>query len=405
MKLTHRLLLPSLVALPLMASAGASSQPLAWQTTWMAAPQATWDEHFPLPLGMPLTLDAGTLRQVVRTSLGGSQLRVVVSNEYGTAPLKLGRLTVSLESGGAAQPLHFAGRDGVTLPPGERLVSDALALATQAGDRLRLDLQLPQPTPLAGFHWDAREKAWLLPAGQAFDSRAFITELQVEAARAPDTVVAIGDSITDGNGATPRRDERWPDHLARRLAPQGVAVLNAGISGNRLLTSGMGDSGLARFERDVLRHPGVRAAIVLLGTNDIGWPRGPFGPAEPLPAVQAMAQGLEQLARQAHRRGVRLVVGTVPPFEDALKGTPLEGHYTPEKEVLRQALNRWIRESTAFDAVVDFDAVLRDPARPTRLRAELDSGDHLHPGDAGYRVMAEAIDLQALLGKAEKVQP
>lgn len=403
MRFTNRLLSSALVALPLLAGAA----PPAWQTTWMAAPQPIWDEHFLLPLGAPRTLSDATLRQLVRTSLGGDHLRVVVSNEYGSAPLKLGRLTVGLEGRGPAQVLHFAGREATVIQPGARLASDPLALATQAGDRLEIALQLPGTAALAGFHWDAREPALLVTGGaeHTVTSRAFVTELQVEAARAPDTVVAIGDSITDGNGATPGRDQRWPDHLARRLAPQAVAVLNAGISGNRLLRGGMGDSALARFERDVLRHPGVRAAIVLLGTNDIGWPQGPFGPGEPLPTVQALARGFEQLAEQAHRRGVRLVAATLPPFEGALQGTPLEGHYSPQKEALRQALNRWIREGKAFDAVVDFDALLRDPARPTRLRPEFDSGDHLHPGDAGYRAMAEAIDLKALLGAAAEVRP
>jgi lysophospholipase L1-like esterase len=230
-----------------------------------------------------------------------------------------------------------------------------------------------------------------------------VTELRVESARAPATVVALGDSITDGNGSTPSQDQRWPDHLARRLAPHGVAVLNAGISGNRLLRDGMGESGLARFERDVLRHPGVRAVIVLLGTNDIGWPGGPFGPAEPAPTLQALSRGFEQLVAQAHARGVRVVGATVPPFEDALKGTPLEGHYSPQKELLRQQLNRWIRSAGAFDAVVDFDALLRDPAHPSRLRADFDSGDHLHPGDTGYRAMAEAIDLPTLLSPASQL--
>jgi lysophospholipase L1-like esterase len=218
-------------------------------------------------------------------------------------------------------------------------------------------------------------------------------------------VVALGDSITDGNGSTPGTDQRWPDFLARRLAPQGVAVLNAGISGNRLLRPGMGDSGLARFERDVLRHPGLGAVIVLLGTNDIGWPGAAFAPHESLPQVSEITNGLRQLVEQAHVRNVRVIGATITPFEGALKGTPLEGHYSPVKESLRQAVNDWIRHSGAFDAVIDFDRLARDPSRPTRLRAEFDSGDHLHPGDAGYRAMADSIDLRDLLGPPWRVRP
>jgi lysophospholipase L1-like esterase len=179
-----------------------------------------------------------------------------------------------------------------------------------------------------------------------------------------------------------------------------VATLNAGISGNRLLLDGMGDSGLARFERDVLGHRGVRAVIVLLGTNDIGWPGSPFGPDEPPVSIDELTRGMRQLVEQGHARGVRVIGATLPPFEDALKGTPLEGHYSPQKETQRLRLNDWIRGSGGFDAVVDFDLVLRDPRRPSRLRPDFDSGDHLHPGDAGYRAMAEAIDLDALLGDA-----
>jgi lysophospholipase L1-like esterase len=232
----------------------------------------------------------------------------------------------------------------------------------------------------------------------ALTSRAFLSAVLVESARKPVAVVALGDSLTDGNGSTPGADRRWPDFLAQRLAPQGVAVLNAGISGNRLLRPGMGESALARLDRDVLQQPGVRTVIVLLGTNDIGWPGGPFAPGETLPSAEEITQGFRQLVERSRLRGIRVVGATLPPFEHALKGTPLEGHYSPRKEATRREVNEWIREAGVFDAVVDFDRLLRDPARPSRLRAEFDSGDHLHPGDAGYRAMAQAIDLQALLG-------
>lgn len=396
-----------LALVPLLLSTAAQAGP-QWQATWMASAQPHWDEHFVLPLGMPRSFHDATLRQTLRTSLGGERLRLVVSNEHGNAPLRIGRLTLRpLGRDTPALTLRFQGADGATVAPGARLLSDPVALPLRAGDRLEVELHLPGRNTLAGFHWDAREPAWLLQANlpaQALSTRAFVTELLVEADRPPAAVVAIGDSLTDGNGATPGQDQRWPDHLARRLAPQGVAVLNAGISGNRLLRDGMGASALARFEHDVLRHRGLRAVIVLLGTNDIGWPGGPFAPDEPLPSIAVLTQGFRQLVEQARTRGVRVVAATLPPFEDALKGTALEGHHSPQKEALRQALNRWIRESGVFDAVVDADAVLRDPSHPTRLRPAFDSGDHLHPGDAGYRALAEAIDLRALLGSHTPVE-
>lgn len=384
-----------------------STQPAdcpAWRPSWIASPQPLWDERLPLPLGMPTRLDDVTLRQSLRLSVGGPRLRLVVGNEYGAQPLHITGASVHREGDAQAVPLNFEGRTDVVVPPGARWHSDPLPLATRPGQRLQVDLRLAPGTALASFHWDARDRSELLNADGtaiALSARAFLAEVQT--AGSGDAVVAIGDSLTDGNAAAPGADQRWPDHLARRLAAQGIAVLNAGISGNRLLRDGMGDSALARFDRDVLRHCGVRAVVVLLGTNDIGWPGGLFAPQEALPHLPALTAGFESLVRQARARGVRVVGATLPPFRDALKGTPLEGHYSPQKDVLRQALNRWIREAGAFDAVVDFDAVLRDPAQPDRLRPDLDSGDHLHPGDAGYRAMAEAVAVPLLLGT--RLQP
>ncbi|MDR7335010.1 SGNH/GDSL hydrolase family protein [Roseateles asaccharophilus] len=370
----------------------------AWRPSWIASPQPLWDERLPLPLGMPTRLDEVTLRQSLRLSVGGPRLRVVVGNEYGVQPLRITGASVRIEGEAQAMPLSFEGRTAVVVPPGSRWLSDPLELPTRGGERLQVDLHLAAGTALASFHWDARDRSELLSAdgtSTTLSTRAFLAEVQT--AGSGTAVVAIGDSITDGNAATPGADQRWPDHLARRLAAQGIAVLNAGISGNRLLRDGMGSSALARFDRDVLRHCGVRAVVVLLGTNDIGWPGGLFAPQEALPDLPELSAGFEALIRQARARGVHVIGATLPPFRDALKGTPLEGHYSPQKEALRQALNHWIREAGAFDAVVDFDAVLRDPVQPDRLRPDLDSGDHLHPGDAGYRAMAKAIVLPLLL--------
>lgn len=394
----------------------AAAPPAHWQPTWFSAAQPVWGEGWVVPLGMPTSLRDVTLRQSLRSSLGGRRVRLVISNEHGRAPLALGAVALRSEAAGPAHAVRFHGQDGMLVPPGARAVSDPLDLPVAAGDRLQVDLHLPQATATAGFHWNAQEQTLLLqgdavgrpevPVQQTLRTRAFVSGLWVDTGHAPATVVAIGDSITDGNGSSVGTDQRWPDHLSRRLAQRGIAVLNAGIAGNRLLRSGWGASALARLERDVLGHAGVRAVVVLIGTNDIGFPGSPFAPGEAPAALAELTGAFRQLVEQAHARGARVMAGTVPPFERALEGTPLQGHYSPRKEALRQALNAWIRHAGVFDAVVDFDAVLRDPGRPAWLDPALDSGDHLHPGDAGYRRMAEAIDLDALLGTpAERAAP
>ncbi|SDZ37036.1 Lysophospholipase L1 [Variovorax sp. YR266] len=405
------------LALTLAATAATSTaEPAAyWSPSWMASTQPIWNGDFVLPTGLPFQFNRQTVRQVARLSIGGSRLRVVISNEGGVAPLYIGAARVARHAEGSAvvegsdRPLRFGEQADVTIPPGARLVSDPVDIAMPALGKVAVSLYLPRPSQPAGFHFDARQTAYVadgdltgaarLPAAATqWSTRVYVSGLIVETPQPPTTVATLGDSLTDGNGSTPSANTRWPDALAERLVGRNVAVLNAGISGGRLLKDGMGHAGLERAGRDVFAQPGVRAMIVLLGTNDIGWPGGPFAPNEPAVRAEAVIQGLRQLAELAHAHNVRIMAGTIAPTERALEGTPLEGHYSPEKDKVRQAVNRWIREGGAFDAVVDFDAVLRDPARPSRLKAAMDSGDHLHPGDAGYRAMAAAVDLDALLG-------
>lgn len=391
----------------------AQPSPTFWLDSWMASPQPLWSADFVLPLGVPARFERQTLRQVARLSVGGSRLRVVLSNEEGQSPLLIGAAHVARHAGGSSvvagsdRALRFGGQAEVRIPPGARVVSDPVDLALPALERVAVSIYLPRPAAPASFHFDARQTAYLVdgdhtaaptlrPDATTLSSRVFLAGVMVEGRQPPQAVVALGDSLTDGNGATPDADARWPDALAERLAPRGVAVLNAGISGARLLRDGMGRNALARIGRDVLSRPGVRTVIVLLGTNDIGWPGGPFAPQEPAMTVEAFAQGYRALAELARAHGVRLVAATLPPFERALQGTPLEGHHSAEKERLRQAVNRWIR-GAGFDAVVDFDRVLRDPAHPSRLAPTFDSGDHLHPNDAGHRAMAAALELDTLL--------
>jgi lysophospholipase L1-like esterase len=271
-----------------------------------------------------------------------------------------------------------------------------------------VSLYLPEPTPPSTFHWDARQSTYVgagdqtaaaaIQAGTTLSTRVFLSAIQVEAAPATRTVVALGDSITDGNMSTVDGNRRWPDVLARRLSGEGVAVLNAGISGARLLQDKMGSNALARFDRDVLSQPGVATAVVFIGINDIAWNGTAFAPSDPAARVEDLIAGYRQLIARAHTRGVRIVGATLTPFEGALQDTPMRGYYGADKERVRQAVNTWIRDGGEFDAVLDFDAITRDPSHPARFLPAYDSGDHLHPGDAGYRAMADSIDLRALLG-------
>jgi lysophospholipase L1-like esterase len=368
-----------------------------WMTSWYAAPQPAWDASFTLPMNVPARLDNATLRETVRLSSGGQRIRLVFSNRYGREPVQLG--AVRVDDAGTSRTLTFAGQPGVAILPGATVTSDPVALPVQPLSRLAVTTWLPAPTPVASFHWGAQQTVQVATGSDttSFGGRLFLNAVMVETAAPARTVVALGDSITDGNGSTPDADRRWPDVLATRLAQHGIAVANAGISGGRLARDGMGRSALARFEQDVLGQPGVSDVIVLLGINDIGWPGSPFAPNERPATLAELTAAYRQLVAASHVRGVRVTAGTLPPFEGALAGTPYAGHYSPAKEHLRQQLNQWIRTAGAFDAVVDFDAVLRDPAHPRRLRPAFDSGDHLHPGDAGYRAMAEAIDIAPLL--------
>ncbi|MDF8362549.1 SGNH/GDSL hydrolase family protein [Achromobacter anxifer] len=395
---------------PVQADAARSS----WVSSWFASPQPLWEDAFVLPTEMPAELRGQTLRQTLMLSLGGPRLRVVLSNRYGTQPLEIGAASVALAVGGSkirpgsSRGLAFGGRPGVTVAPGAQAVSDPVELPVSALAELAVSLYFPQATPVTTFHWGAQQSGALvrgdataaaeLPDAQALQGRAFLAGVWVESPKRAPVVVAFGDSLTDGNGSTPGANRRWPDYLARRLAPQGIGVANAGISGARVWGDKMGVNAMARFDADVLSQPGVRTVVMMMGINDIGWPDSGFAPDDAPMTAARLSEGYRQLAEAARLRGVRIVGGTIAPYEGSLHGTPLSGHYNPAKDAVRLEVNRWIRESGVFDAVADFDAVLRDPAHPARLLPAYDSGDNLHPNDAGYQAMAQALDMATLFG-------
>lgn len=415
-KIGAALALLSALGAPAAAAPAAGPQPTqpGWSASWTASPQPVWEAGFALPTNIPASLSNQTVRQVARLSLGGKRARVVLSNEYGVTPLTVGAAHIALAGAGAAtvagsdRMLTFGGRQAVTIAPGAPALSDPVDLTLAPLAQVAVSIFLPQSTPLATFHWDGKQTAYIAPGnlaaapqikmGETVEARLFLSAILVDAAPAARVVAAFGDSITDGAGSTANQNQRWPDLLAQRLATQNVAVINAGISGARVLSDKMGVNALARFERDVLDQPGVDTVIVLMGINDIAWPGSSFTPQEPALAEERLIDGYRQLIARARLRHVRIVGATLTPFEGALQDSELKSYYSASKEKTRQAVNRWIRGSGEFDAVIDFDAVVRDPRHPRRFLPAFDSGDHLHPGDRGYRAMAEAIDLGQLLG-------
>jgi lysophospholipase L1-like esterase len=353
----------------------------------------------------PATVTNQTLRQVVRTSIGGSKVRVVLSNAFGTAPIQVGGASVALRDKDAAiQPatskmLFFAGAPTATILAGATLVSDPVDMALTPLAELAIDVFVPgdlgvSPSPVT-THNGASQTNYVSETGNHVGTAALPTSLRpaawfliarVEVSAPANTlaVVAFGDSITDGARSTADMNNRWPDVLAKRLAARkgaGVAVLNAGISGNRVLGDGAGISALARFDKDVLMQTGVTHVVVMEGINDIGLAR-----SNPSPSAADLIAGHKQLIERAHARGLKIYGATLTPYEGA-------AYYSPEGEAKRQALNEWIRTSGAYDGVIDMDKATRDPAAPTRFLPAYDSGDHLHPGDAGYTAMGEAVDL------------
>jgi lysophospholipase L1-like esterase len=378
-----------------------------WIGTWGASPIR------PLPRNnLPPRFANQTVRQIVRISAGGDQVRVRLSNEYGATPLTIGAAHVALAGVGPAidaasnRPLTFGGKPSVTIPPGAPVLSDAVDLRVAPLASLAISFFLPNATDVTTAHPTGVQTGFLSPNGNfsaapdmpveaRYVNRFFLAGVLTRAPGRMPVVVPFGDSITDGTLSTPDSNNRWPDHLARRLLADPAnpgAVVNAGIGGNRLLFDGAGQSALARFDRDVLAVPGVTHTTIMVGINDIGWPGTPLAPDSETATVDDMITGYQQLIARAHARGVTIFGCTLTPFE----GTTLAGiagYYSPEKEAKRAAVNQWIRTSRAFDAVIDFDQVIRDPASPGKMQAAFNGGDWLHPGDAGYRAMGESIDL------------
>jgi lysophospholipase L1-like esterase len=363
----------------------------------------------------PVQFNNQTLRQIVRTSIGGERVRLVLSNRFGTAPMNIGAVHLALrdkESAIVAASDHavvFSGRTSVVIPAAAVVMSDPIDLAVPAQTDLAIDLYLPSdtatsPSPLtmhaaafqtnyvstAGNH--AGETA--LPVAATTQSWFLLARVEVVAPAGAGAVITFGDSITDGSRSSADSNGRWPDHLARRLLNQPGAtklgVLNLAIAGNRVLSEALpnfGINALARFDDDVLAQPGATHLVVMEGINDIGMAR-----PDSAPTAADIIAGHRQLIDRAHAHGLKVLGATLTPYEGA-------AYYNPQGEALRQEVNQWIRSGGAYDGVIDFDALVRDAAAPTKIQSQYDSGDHLHPGDAGYAAMGNAIELTLFAGR------
>jgi lysophospholipase L1-like esterase len=396
-------------------SARESIQPSRWIVTWAASPQ-------PVELKAGKIIEDQTVRERVRVSLGGAQIRLRLSNEYGSAPLLVGSVTIGIPNGPAGivpdslRTVNFSGQGSVTIAANALVLSDPVSLSVAPGTELSVSLYFPNRLTTATLHALALKRAVVSEHGDhthdvsiegaaSRNSSISLTAVLVPAPSNHRLVVAFGDSVTDGDGSTPETDRNWPSDLIRRLSktPQAskVAVVNAGIVANRLLSDCslpavgcLSLSALARFDRDVLSLPAVTHVIVFEGVNDIGFPGAVIEGQSLAPASEArtasdLIAAYLQLIARAHARGVRIIGATITPFE----GVDVPGYYSESKEAVRQAVNKWIRTSGSFDGVIDFDAVLRDSNHPSRLSPAFASEDHLHPNDAGYQAMADAIDL------------
>ncbi|HTE45009.1 MAG TPA: SGNH/GDSL hydrolase family protein [Gemmatimonadaceae bacterium] len=341
-----------------------------------------------------------TVREIVHASIGGDRVRLRLSNEYGDKPLVIGRAHVALRDTGSAvvgssdRAVTFGGRAGITIRPGAIVVSDPVSIALPALGDLAVSLFLVDSPRLRTIHALGLQTTYIsrtgdfsatqvLPTDTTLAAFLFLSSVEVTNNGASGVIVTIGNSITDGLGSTRNMNRRWPNILAQRLLSSGEpakGIANSGISGNRVLSFGTGPSALARFDRDVLMVPGVTHVIVLEGINDIG-----RSIADSIGADDII-YGLRQLAERAHDRGLMMFGATLTP------AGPRQ-NFTPQLEAVRQAVNAFIRTGGVFDGVIDFDAVTRDPADATRFLLVYDSGDHLHPSDAGYKAMGDAIDL------------
>jgi lysophospholipase L1-like esterase len=395
--------------------------PQHWVTTWTTANAAS---------DKPTAFSNQTIREIVHTTIGGSSVRIRLSNTFGTRGIRLDAVFIGLQKAGLQKDgaalvprsnheVTFGGTRSISIPEGAEALSDPISFAVGPEQNLAISLFTAGETGPATVHGSAFQTNYVSGAGnfaaeEGSDAFAIVTGSMATGAKTTGSwyflsavevlapadvkgaVVALGDSITDGASSRPDKNERWTDVLARRLlaGDTKIAVLNAGIGGNRVLTSSpcWGQNVLARLGRDVLAQAGIQAVILFEGTNDIGQPDAPATDTNPCRSrtqvtADEIIAGYKQIIARTHARGLKIFGATILPYQGI-------GAWTATGEAKRVAVNQWIRTSRAFDGVIDFDAALRDPATPSRMAPQYDSGDHLHPGPAGHEAMGNAVNLE-----------
>ena len=390
--------------------ATAEAPPDHWVGTWAASPMGAKNPgaKFGAQSGEhdPPVADGTTLREIVHISIGGPSVRVILTNEFGLDPLTISAAQIAISTGGSnitassATAITFGAKPSIIIPPGALIVSDPVALKVAPFSDLAVSLFIPdQPVNQLTIHPFADQTNYLVPGNAVsatsldtatpFFTWDFLKGVDVTADNKSASIVTFGDSITDGAHSTRDANARWPDVFARRLQANkktaDLGVLNEGIGGNRILHDTTGPSALARFDRDVLAQTGVKYLVIMESINDIGHATDPAKPYDVVTAEDLIA-GLSQLATRAHTHGIKVIGATLTPFVGAK-------YQSPAGEEMRQAINKWIRTTNQLDGVIDFDKVTTDSTHPGMFLPLDDSGDHLHPGDAGYKAMGESIDL------------